>query len=217
MSESSTDIKTYEVVLKLLNNEVILNWQRANTSLLAHSILILAWSTLYKVNSSKELMPLLSAILTFGIILSFLWARAALSGNTYHEEWMAWLSYLEENLQQKASVDSDKLLSIWDKHYKLLNKENIPIGCKNVKLPFAAIGVKDYFIGLPILFIAIYLSLFAYLLWPICVWPLKIYVDIGLPIIVFLIGFIIWSIWVYIKNHKEQHCSQPNKPDTDDG
>ena len=60
MSESNKLLKTYEVVLQLLNNEVNLNWQRANISMLAHSILILAWATIYSSSHGKDLKWLLS-------------------------------------------------------------------------------------------------------------------------------------------------------------
>lgn len=203
MNGSDSLLKTYDVTLSLLNNEVMLNWQRANISLLGHSILILAWATIY-ANHPQGKECLLAAILVFGVLLCVLWYGAALSGNTYHKEWLDWQYCLGNQLSNQPHA---RLLNIWDNHRKILNGEKITIHSESIKLSRFALGVKDYFTGLPILFTAIYFSLLLYLLWPLvcaffgpplCLNPYRIWVTIGLPVTALVIFF----AYIYIRNWK---------------
>ena len=194
MSETNAHLKTYKVTLSLLNNEVMLNWQRANISLLGHSIFILAWATIY--GDHPEYRGVLTALLVFGGLLCCLWFGATLSGNTYHEEWLAWLSYLEAQPSSKSDeVPMDK---VWDQHYKLLSEKKIKIGQKDVTLWSFALGVKDYFKALPILFIAIYFSLFIYLWYP---WYIRI--CVGLAMLGLVVWWFIWIPWRNCKYHRK--------------
>ena len=68
--EENTHLETYKVVLQLLNNEVALNWQRLNNSLIANSILIGAWAVILTQNSDKLQKGLLIGISLLGLILS---------------------------------------------------------------------------------------------------------------------------------------------------
>jgi len=166
MSESNELTKQSEVALQLLTNEVNLNWQRANTSTLAHSILILAWVTLYSSTDGQDLMFLLTALLIFGFFLSVFFFQAVLSGNTYHSEWLAWLYHLDQKFEENGNKENAPRLSIWSEHQKLLDEKIVQIGDQKVKLHPLSLGVKEYFKRLSLLFIFIYIILFIYLYFP---------------------------------------------------
>ena len=81
-----------------------------------------------------------------GLIISCISLSAALSGNTYHTEWLAWLYHLDEQFAKNIDDEHVQPLRIWSKHKELLDKKKIKIGTQDVKFPYLFLGVKDYLI-----------------------------------------------------------------------
>lgn len=185
--EENTHLETYKVVLQLLNNEVALNWQRLNNSLIANSILIGAWAVILTQNSDKLQKGLLIGISLLGLILSIFWISATATGNAYHGYWLLWLNFLENKLCPDSEKGRPLVHKIFEKMNIFKNKKPVKIdsqdGSANSQCRFChklltphidykhykqytiqmphipAIRVTNYFAYMAVLFFVIYLFL----------------------------------------------------------
>jgi len=160
--EKNKHLETYKIILQLLNNEINLNWQRLNTSLLANSILIATWAvSLMQGNDMLPLKWFLIGISGIGLILSIFWILATITGNAYHNYWIVWLRDLEDELCPKSGHQVLHSIFIKMKDF-IRGKKPVKIINSEIQMPRFTMRVKSYFISMAFLFLIIYIGLLVY-------------------------------------------------------
>ncbi len=135
----------YQAIIQLVTSAESITWSRFNNFLIANSIIILAWSSIYNFSPSDTKEYVLIILSALGIIGSIIWLNLNLRGRKFLEEYILIGSEIENKYGEKL-----------DNNFLILNKTKSL--AKN--LPFKVSSSKYILSFWAICFLIVYILLF---------------------------------------------------------